>query len=330
MKQNRVTHINRELQNSIHDTKRRLGQRPSPDFVSLRQHVSVSFEFFPPASIEMERKLWSCVAQLAPLSPRFVSITYGAGGSTRQRTHATVERILAETSLTPAAHLTCVGTTRDDADEVVQRYWDSGVRHLVALRGDSADPGRPFAPHPQGYQTAVQLVAGIRKIADFDISVGAYPEVHPDAKSQEADLDNLKRKLDAGANRAITQYFFDVDDFFRFLDRARDVGISAPIVPGILPVTNFEKVVEFSKKCGTTIPVWMQDLFAGLDDAPEIRQMIAATVAIEQCRLLLEKGISEFHFYTLNRAELTRAICHALGLRDYREDSLCQLKVPGQ
>ena len=330
MKKNRVTRISRELQNSIHATNRRLGQRPFPDFISLRQQVSVSFELFPPASIEMERRLWSCIAQLAPLSPHFVSITYGAGGSTRQRTHTTVEKILTETPLTPAAHLTCVGTTRDELDEVVQRYWDSGVRHLVALRGDSADPGRPFASHPQGYQTAVQLVAGIRKIADFDISVGAYPEVHPDAKSQEADLDNLKRKLDAGANRAITQYFFDVDDFFRFLDRAQNVGISAPIVPGILPVTNFATVVEFSKKCGTTIPVWMQDLFAGLDDAPEIRQLIAATVAIEQCRLLLEQGVSEFHFYTLNRAELTRAICHALGLRDYREDSLCELNVPGR
>jgi methylenetetrahydrofolate reductase (NADPH) len=231
--------------------------------------------------------------------------------------------------LTPAAHLTCVGAARDEVDEVVRRYWDSGIRHLVALRGDSADPGRPFVSHPQGYQTAAQLVAGIRKIADFEVTVGAYPETHPDAVSSEADLDNLKRKLDAGANRAITQYFFNTDDFFRFLDRARNAGISAPIVPGILPVTNFARVVEFSNKCGTTIPVWMQDLFAGLDDAPKIRQLIAATVAIEQCRLLLEQGIDEFHFYTLNRAELTGAICHALGLRDYREDSVCELNVSG-
>jgi methylenetetrahydrofolate reductase (NADPH) len=330
MKQNPVVNNSPELQDSIYETKRRLAQRPFPDFISLRQHVSVSFEFFPPTSIELENKLWSCVTQLAPLRPRFVSVTYGAGGSTRQRTHATVEKILAETLLIPAAHVTCVGAPRDEVDEVVRRYWDIGVRHLVALRGDSAGPGRPFISHPQGYQTAAQLVAGIRKIADFEVTVAAYPEIHPDAESQEADLDNLKRKLDAGANRAITQYFFNADDFLRFLDRVRAAGISAPIIPGILPVTNFARVVKFSEKCGATIPVWMRDLFAGLDDAPDIRQLIAATVAIEQCRLLLEQGINEFHFYTLNRAELTQAICHALGLREHPEHSLCELNAPGE
>ena len=330
MKQNPVVNSSSELQDSIRDTERRLARRPFPDFISLRKHVSVSFEFFPPTSIELESKLWSCVAQLETLRPRFVSVTYGAGGSTRQRTHSTVEKILAETSLIPAAHLTCVGAPRGEVDEVVRRYWDIGVRHLVALRGDSANPGCPFIAHPQGYQTAAQLVEGIHHIANFEVTVAAYPETHPDAESEESDLDNLKRKLDAGANRAITQYFFNTDDFFRFLDRVRAAGINSPIIPGILPVTNFARLVEFSKKCGATIPVWMRDLFAGLDDAPEIRQLIAATVAIEQCRLLLEQGINEFHFYTLNRAELTQAICHALGLRQYPEHSPCELNALGE
>ena len=330
MKQNPVVNSSSELHDSIRETKRRLARRPFPDFISLRKHVSVSFEFFPPTSIELESKLWSCVAQLETLRPRFVSVTYGAGGSTRQRTHSTVEKILAETSLIPAAHLTCVGAPRGEVDEVVRRYWDIGVRHLVALRGDSANPGCPFIAHPQGYQTAAQLVEGIHHIANFEVTVAAYPEIHPDAESEESDLDNLKRKLDAGANRAITQYFFNTDDFFRFLDRVRAAGINSPIIPGILPVTNFARLVEFSKKCGATIPVWMRDLFAGLDDAPEIRQLIAATVAIEQCRLLLEQGINEFHFYTLNRAELTQAICHALGLRPYPEHSPCELNALGE
>tara|TARA_B100000686_G_scaffold351099_1_gene448891 strand:- start:945 stop:1937 length:993 start_codon:yes stop_codon:yes gene_type:complete len=330
MKQNPVVNSSSELQDSIRETKRRLARRPFPDFISLRKHVSVSFEFFPPTSIELESKLWSCVAQLETLRPRFVSVTYGAGGSTRQRTHSTVEKILAETSLIPAAHLTCVGAPRGEVDEIVRRYWAIGVRHLVALRGDSANPGCPFIAHPQGYQTAAQLVEGIHHIANFEVTVAAYPEIHPDAESEESDLDNLKRKLDAGANRAITQYFFNTDDFFRFLDRVRAAGINSPIIPGILPVTNFARLVEFSKKCGATIPVWMRDLFAGLDDAPEIRQLIAATVAIEQCRLLLEQGINEFHFYTLNRAELTQAICHALGLRQYPEHSPCELNASGE
>ena len=330
MKQNPVVNSSSELQDSIRETKRRLAQRPFPDFISLRKHVSVSFEFFPPTSIELESKLWSCVAQLETLRPRFVSVTYGAGGSTRQRTHSTVEKILAETSLIPAAHLTCVGAPRSEVDEIVRRYWAIGVRHLVALRGDSANPGCPFIAHPQGYQTAAQLVEGIHHIANFEVTVAAYPEIHPDAESEESDLDNLKRKLDAGANRAITQYFFNTDDFFRFLDRVRAAGINSPIIPGILPVTNFARLVEFSKKCGATIPVWMRDLFAGLDDAPEIRQLIAATVAIEQCRLLLEQGINEFHFYTLNRAELTQAICHALGLRQHPEHSSCELNASGE
>ncbi len=263
----------------------------------------------------MEQTLWASVKRLEPLRPRFVSVTYGAGGSTRERTHATVVRILRESSLVPAAHLTCVGATREEVDAIARRYWQTGVRHIVALRGDPPADSDGYEPHPGGYAFAADLVAGLRKIADFEISVAAYPETHPEAAGAEPDLDNLKRKIDAGATRAITQYFFDVDLYLRFIDRVRAHGIDVPIVPGILPVTRFAQVVKFSKMCGTTVPQWMADLFEGLDDDPATRQLVAATVAAEQCRTLQANGIDEFHFYTLNRADLAYAISHILGLR---------------
>lgn len=291
--------------------KQNLRSRTTP----IRERLSVSFEFFPPATEEMHRKLWSSVERLAPLKPAFMSVTYGAGGSTRERTHATVKRMLDETDVPPAAHLTCVDASRGEVDDVVRAYKDAGIRKIVALRGDPSDPEKGFQPHPQGYQNAAELVEGIRKIGDFDVSVAAYPEKHPDSPSVQADLDNLKRKIDAGANRAITQFFFDTDDFPRFVDRARAAGISVPIVPGIMPVTNFAKLCKFAAGCGATIPEWLAQLFEGLDEQPEERKLIAASVAISQCERLLEYGVRSFHFYTLNRAELTRAICHALGVR---------------
>ena len=277
--------------------------------------VRVSFEFFPPATEKANQTLWSSLQRLAPLKPSYVSVTYGAGGSTRERTHATVHRILEETDLKPAAHLTCVGATREDVDAIAQLYWDSGVRHLVALRGDPIDGAGAYQPHPQGYAYASNLVAGLKKVADFDICVAAYPETHPEASSPEADLDNLKRKLDAGATHAITQFFFDTDIYLRFLDRVRAAGITAPIIPGILPVTNFANVAHFSAKSGTTLPKWMADLFEGLDDDPETRKLVAATVAAEQCSTLYDHGVTDFHFYTMNRADLVYAICHILGVR---------------
>jgi len=277
--------------------------------------LKVSFEFFPPKTEKMADTLWTSIQRLEPLQPRFVSVTYGAGGSTRERTHATVVRILKETSLTPAAHLTCVNATKDEVDAVAREYWEAGVRHIVALRGDPADGEEAYQPHPNGYAYAADLVAGLKKIADFDISVAAYPESHPQAESAESDIDNLKRKLDAGAGRAITQYFFGAEPFLRFMDRVRDAGIEAPVVPGILPVQNFAQVVKFSEMSGTTVPGWMAELFEGLDDDPDSRRLVAATVAAEQCRQLHAQGITDFHFYTLNRADLTYAIAHILGLR---------------
>ena len=277
--------------------------------------LKVSFEFFPPKTEKMADTLWTSIQRLEPLQPRFVSVTYGAGGSTRERTHATVVRILKETSLTPAAHLTCVNATKDEVDAVAREYWEAGVRHIVALRGDPADGEESYQPHPNGYAYAADLVAGLKKIADFDISVAAYPESHPQAESAESDIDNLKRKLDAGAGRAITQYFFGAEPFLRFMDRVRDAGIEAPVVPGILPVQNFAQVVKFSEMSGTTVPGWMAELFEGLDDDPDSRRLVAATVAAEQCRQLHAQGITDFHFYTLNRADLTYAIAHILGLR---------------
>ena len=277
--------------------------------------LQVSFEFFPPRTEKMENDLWAAIERLEPLGPAFVSVTYGAGGSTRDRTHNTVSRIIGETSLVAAAHLTCVDATRDEVDDVARHYWDTGVRHIVALRGDPPDDEAAYRPHPGGYEYAADLVAGLKRVADFEISVAAYPDTHPEAESPAADLDNLKRKIDAGASRAITQYFFDVDVFFRFVDRARAAGIEVPIVPGILPVTNFAQVVRFSAACGASVPQWMGDLFETLDEDPETRKLVAATVAAEQCRRLQEGGIDEFHFYTLNRADLTYAISHILGLR---------------
>lgn len=277
--------------------------------------LKVSFEFFPPKTDKMAETLWSSVKRLEPLQPRFVSVTYGAGGTTRERTHATVVRILQETSLTPAAHLTCVNATTEEVDAVARQYWDAGVRHIVALRGDPPEGETSYQPHPGGYAYAVDLVSGLKRIGDFDISVAAYPETHPQARNPGSDLDNLKRKLDAGADRAISQYFFGAEPFLRFLDRARAAGIEAPIVPGILPVQNFAQVVKFCAMCGTSVPDWMGGLFEGLDDDPETRRLVAATAAAEQCRQLHAHGINDFHFYTLNRADLTYAIAHILGLR---------------
>ncbi|NJS15114.1 MAG: methylenetetrahydrofolate reductase [NAD(P)H] [Sphingopyxis sp.] len=286
----------------------------SPLFAGLPGDIGVSFEFFPPKTDRMEEQLWSAFQTLAPLGPQFVSVTYGAGGSTRERTHATVARIVRESDVPPAAHLTCVESSRADIAEVAEAYWSAGVRHIVALRGDVAGGGA-FRAHPDGYANAAELVAGLKGIADFDISVAAYPEVHPDADCAEADLDNLKRKIDAGANRAITQFFFSPDAYLRFRDAAAAAGITAPIIPGILPVSNVSQTRRMADMCGTAIPRWMIDLFDGLDDHPAARQLVAATVAAEMCRRLYAGGVRDFHFYTLNRAELSYAISHMLGLR---------------
>ena len=277
--------------------------------------IRVSFEFFPPADAAMEATLWQSVQRLAPLSPHFVSVTYGADGSTRDRTHQLVSRIQHETQLTGAPHLTCVGATREEVLEVARQYWREGIRHIVALRGDAPQGATQYEPHPDGYAYASDLVAGLRSVADFDISVAAYPETHPEAPSAEADLDNLRKKIDAGASRAITQFFFDTDDYLRFRDRCVAAGIHVSIVPGILPITRFPQVTRFAARCGAKIPNWLAERFAGLDDDAETRRLIAANVAIEQVSRLRHHGVDEFHFYTLNRAELTYAICHALGLR---------------
>lgn len=275
----------------------------------------LSFEFFPPKNAKLEADLWACIRRLEPLAPRFVSVTYGAGGSTRARTHETVARLGRETSLTPAAHLTCVGATREEVDEVARTYWQAGVRHIVALRGDPPAGAATYEPHPGGYAQAEDMVRGLRRIAPFDISVGAYPEVHPAALSPDADLDFLKRKIDAGANRAITQYFFDADVYLRFLDRCHAAGITVPIVPGIMPVTNFASVKRFSAMCGASVPDWLARLFDGLEEDEATRRLVAATVAAEQVRILQANGVDEFHFYTLNRPDLTYAIAHILGVR---------------
>jgi methylenetetrahydrofolate reductase (NADPH) len=274
----------------------------------------LSFEFFPPRTEALEQQLWTCIERLAPLAPRFVSVTYGAGGTTQARTHATVARIVRETKLVPAAHLTCIGATQHEVNEVARGYWEAGVRHIVALRGDPP-PGTSYAPHPGGYHYAADLVAGLRDVADFEISVAAYPEVHPSASSPVRDLENLKRKLDAGATRAITQYFFDTATYLRFLDLCLAAGIKAPIVPGIMPVSNFAQAARFSAMCGASIPNWMGRLFEGTENDPEIRRMVGMVIAAEQVRLLQANGVDEFHFYTLNRPDLTYAIAHVLGVR---------------
>jgi len=275
---------------------------------------TISFEFFPPKTDDMELKLWDAIKQLEPLSPKFVSVTYGAGGGTRERTHHTVRRIVQETGLKPAAHLTCVAASREEVDQVARDYWEAGVRHIVALRGDPPQGMAGYTPHPEGYRYSSGLVAGLKRIGDFEISVAAFPEKHPDSASFEADIDYLKQKIDAGATRAITQYFFDTDLYFCFLDRVRAAGITIPIVPGILPIGNFAQVVKFSAMCGASVPDWLGKLFEGLDKDLSARNTMAVKVALEQCQKLLAAGVTDLHFYTLNRADLTMAICKGLGI----------------
>ena len=290
-------------------------QHHSPLFADTRGDIDVSFEFFPPRTDAMAETLWQTVQTLAPLHPRFVSVTYGAGGSTRERTHEIVERIARETDLAAAAHLTCVNASREEVDAVARSYWESGIRHIVALRGDPPEAGTAFAAHPDGYANAAELVAGLKRIAPFEISVAAYPEVHPEAASAQADLDNLRRKVDAGADRAMSQFFFAPETYLRFRDQVAAAGIDVELVPGILPVSNVVQARKFAAQCGATIPAWMDSMFEGLDSHPGARQLIAATIAAELCGRLYAEGVRNFHFYTLNRAELSYAICHLLGLR---------------
>jgi methylenetetrahydrofolate reductase (NADPH) len=287
---------------------RQLGEGRSPH--------QVSFEFFPPKTDAMEERFWDSVHKLAPLQPRFVSVTYGAGGSTRERTLRMVAQIQSSTGVNAAAHLTCVGATRDEVDAVVRGYREAGVTRIVALRGDPPEGvGAPFVPHPDGYASAADLVAGIRRIGDFDLSVAAYPEKHPQSPNWDADIDNLKRKFDAGATRAITQMFFENDDYFRFVDRARAAGITQPIVPGIQPIHSFRQIAGFASRCGASIPGWLAARFEGLDDDPETHALVAAAVAAEQTMELVDEGITEFHFYTLNRSNLVLALARLLGIR---------------
>jgi methylenetetrahydrofolate reductase (NADPH) len=281
---------------------------------------TVSFEFFPPNSPKAEEQLWEVMKKLSPLGPAFFSVTYGAGGSTRNRTERLVERINNVMPVAPAAHLTCVGATRAEIEKLAQNLWNSGIKHIVALRGDLPKGELNYNARYNGYENAAELVSGLRKIADFEISVAGYPEMHPDSPNLAADIDNLKRKVDAGANRILTQYFFDNELFYRFRDAAVSASIKIPIVPGILPVTNFARVVEFSTNCGTSVPALMAKQFQGLDDDPETRALIAASTAIEQCENLLENGVNAFHFYTLNRAALTYAICWRLGMRPTKKN----------
>jgi methylenetetrahydrofolate reductase (NADPH) len=294
-------------------------------FLGDAPRLQVSFEFFPPKTPAMEETLWRSIERLAPLRPAFVSVTYGAGGSTRERTHATVSRILAETGLRPAAHLTCVAASRDEVDRVVEAYGAAGVRHIVALRGDPVEGvGTRYTPHPDGYRNAADLVGGIRRHGDFEISVAAFPEKHPESTSFAEDIDTLKRKIDAGASRAITQFFFDNDRFEAFLERVRAAGIGIPIVPGIAPVHNFRQIARFAEKAGASVPAWLAARFEGLDDDAETRQLVAAAVAAEQVLDLVDRGIGQFHFYTMNRADLVYAICHLLGLRPLREPAAAE------
>lgn len=277
----------------------------------------VSFEFFPPKTPEMEETLWRSIRRLEPLRPELVSVTYGAGGSTRERTHGTVKRIVQETSLKPAAHLTCVGASKAETDDVIRAYWDAGIRHIVALRGDMPELGAPYVPHPQGYQSTPDLIEGIRKIADFEVIVSAYPEKHPESSSIEADIELLKRKVDAGATRAITQFVFDTEKHARFLEIVRGAGIEVPLVPGIMPTTNFKGTKRMAARCDASIPQWLEDYYIGLDDELETRKLIAAYVATEQVNRLRAYGFDRFHFYTLNQADLTFAICNVLGVRKH-------------
>ena len=283
---------------------------------SQRRRVGVSFEFFPPKTADMERSLWEAIERLAPLDPTFVSVTYGAGGSTRERTHATVARIVRETDVKPAAHLTCVAATREEIDDVVRAYWAAGVRHIVALRGDpTGGIGTQYAAHPGGYATSTDLVRGVKEIGDFEVSVSAYPEKHPESASFDQDIDALKARIDAGATRAITQFFFENDIYFRYLDRVRKAGVTIPILPGLVAVQNFKQTAGFARKTGASVPQWLADRFEGLDDDPATRRLIAAAVAAEQALDLMDRGVTDFHFYTMNRADLVYATCHLLGVR---------------
>jgi methylenetetrahydrofolate reductase (NADPH) len=283
---------------------------------STRSRLKVSFEFFPPKNEEMETTLWDSVKRLAPLNPSFVSVTYGAGGSTRERTHNTVAKIAKDTHLKPAAHLTCVAATRDEIDGVIRDYWSAGVRHIVALRGDpQTGAGTAYQAHPGGYTDTPDLIAGIRKIGDFEVSVSAYPEKHPDSATLDADIEVLKRKVDAGATRAITQFFFENDFYFRYLDKVHAAGIDIPIVPGIIPVLNFKQAASFATRCGTHVPQWLADRFEGLDDDPATRKLISAAIAAEQVTDLIDRGVTDLHFYTMNRADLVYAICHLVGVK---------------
>lgn len=302
------------LQLSARESEERLRNRPRKSFARVRETIGVSFEFFPPPDSKSSR-FWATIETLTPLRPRFVSVTYGAGGSSRDRTLDTVKRLISHSGLETAAHLTCAGQSRSEVDEVLDRFKDAGVGRVVALRGDPPETGAQYVPHPEGYRDTVELIRAVSRRGISDITVAAYPETHPEARSMASDIDYLKRKLDAGANRAITQFFFQPDTFLRFRDRAAAAGISAPIVPGILPVTNYARVTDFAVKCGTSIPEWMAQLFHGLDDAPDLRQLVSATVTAELCTRLLDQGVDGFHFYTLNRAELTQAICHIMGIR---------------
>ncbi|NBV06503.1 MAG: methylenetetrahydrofolate reductase [Proteobacteria bacterium] len=280
-----------------------------------KREINVSFEFFPPKTDEMEVKLWEAVSSLKNLQPSFVSVTYGAGGSTRERTHHTIKRIIDDTDLKPASHLTCIAASKDEIHEILRNYWEMGVRHIVALRGDMPASSPNYQLRSDGYQHANELVAGIKKIADFEISVAGYPEKHPEAKSFDEDIDNLKRKVDEGATRIITQFFFDTDVYFSFVEKCHKRGINVSIVPGILPVSNVKQTKHFAKMCGAKIPNWMDEIFTGLDEKQDTRQIIAGVVAVEMCRILHDAGVNDFHFYTLNRAEMTTAICHILGVR---------------
>ena len=296
----------------------------APLYADVAGDIGVSFEFFPPKTEKMELTLWDAIQTLAPFAPRFVSVTYGAGGSTRERTHQTVARIVRETNIPAAAHLTCVDATKDEIDQIARDYWAAGVRHIVALRGDPPRAGEKFASHPGGYENAAALTAGLRQIAPFEISVAAYPECHPDSPNSQSDLDNLKRKIDAGADRAITQFFFSPETFFRFRDSVAAAGIDAEIVPGIMPVSTFAATSRMAAMCNTNVPEWMARLFDGLEDRPAARQLVAATIAAELCRKLYAGGVRQFHFYTLNRAELAYAICHLLGKRPAKASGMLE------
>ncbi len=287
-----------------------------------RPRFNVSFEFFPPSTPEMESTLWESIGRLAPLNPHFVSVTYGAGGKTRERTHATVARIVNETAIRPAAHLTCVAASRSEVDAVARDYWAAGVRHIVALRGDpQSGPGSTYEAQRDGYQTSTELVAGLKRVGDFEVSVSAYPEGHPESRNAEADIDVLKAKIDAGATRAITQFFFDNDVYMRFMDKVRARGINIPVVPGIVPVQSFKQTASFARRAGASVPDWLADRFEGLDNDPQTRRLVAATVAAEQVLDLVDRGVTNFHFYTMNRADLVFAVCHLLGLRPATQEA---------